>query len=143
MYELFDGRDNSKNAIIRTSRGCGVTPIPEKDVGPRDRCYASIEVRGFNRIKKFMDEHRKNPLVLYGLPLALGHSAADMPEFSEILQRARGSVPGETEYVNVIRSPARLFADDRPRCTGGSIPRRRLAIQKTLGDIEAEEEPRS
>lgn len=143
LYDLFGGRDRSRNVIIRTTRGCGVIPIPEEDVGPRDRCYASIEVKGLNRTKEIMDKYRKNPPKLYGLPLTLGHSPADMPEFLEILERAKGSVPEETEYVNVIRSLARLFAEDRPRCTEKSIPRRRLTIQKTLEDIEAEEQPRS
>ena len=41
------------------------------------------------------------------------------------------------------RSLARLFADDRPRCTEKSIPGKRLAVEKTLEDIEAKEQPRS
>lgn len=130
LYDLFGGRDRSRNVIIRTTRGCGVIPIPEEDVGPRDRCYASIEVKGLNRTKEIMDKYRKNPPKLYGLPLTLGHSPADMPEFLEILERAKGSVPEETEYVNVIRSldcsltidPDALRSQSRG---GGSLYRKR------------------
>jgi len=107
LYNLFGGRDHSRNAIIRTTRGCGVTAIPGEEVGPNDRCYASIEVMGLNRTKEIMSKYRKNPPKLYGLPLTIGHSPADMPDFFETMERAMEYVSGKAEYVDVIRSLAR------------------------------------
>ena len=111
LCNLFNGRDYIRNIIIRTSQGCGIVPIPGKDMVSRDRCYAPPEVIGLKRseeILKCCDP--MNPSVLFGLPVTLGLSPFDMPEVDEILKMAEEEKTDKilrarekkTKYVNVI-----------------------------------------
>jgi len=90
LYNLFkaEGCDTIRNIVIRSARGCGVTVIPDSAMTSRDRCYASVKVKGFGTIWRALRNYNpKNPPVLHGLPLKIALSAADMPEVSEIMER--------------------------------------------------------
>ena len=140
MYELF--KDSPiLDIVIRSARGCGVTVIPDEAMGPSDRCYASIEVKGFaaawDALHKF---DPKNPPILHGLPLVIKLCAADMPEVPEMLERTMGSQQGtKSKYVVVICLFVRLFADGGFRRTKRRTLKR-IAVEKT--ELVIEDQPR-
>ena len=151
MHNLFGGRHNLGNITIRTTRGCGMTSIPEEDIGLSDRCYASVGIIGRRRALKILGDYSsRHPPLIRGLPVVLGLSPGHLPDLREIMMRTLGYVPGEkkskkpkksgkskkfiksqkSKYVNVIRLFAGLFADERLRCTEKPI-RRQIAVQRT------------
>ena len=138
LYDLFKCCDNIVNIIIRTSRG-----------GPHDRCYASVEVRGTGQVKEVLSKYSKKPPMILGLPVILSLGAVDMPDLDDILESTLGYAQEKTRkpsgkatrYINIIRLFARLFADDRYRCTGKPTPSKRIIRQETELDIEDQARP--
>lgn len=133
LYDLFksEGGDSIRNIIIRSARGCSVTVIPDKAMTPSDRCYASVEVKGFGATWTALKKYSEDPPILHGFPLVVKLSVADMPEVSEILGRTMASLVGtKRKYVVVVRLFGLLFADNRFRRTKRRAPKR-LAMQKT------------
>lgn len=110
LYHLFksEGGDTIQNIVIRSTRGCGVTVIPDEAMTPSDRCYASVRVKGFGATWEALNKYDpENPPMLHGLPILVKHCAADMPEVSEILERTMASLlKAKPKYVVVVR----LFA---------------------------------
>jgi hypothetical protein len=109
---------------------------------PNDRCYASVEFKGFNAAWQALYKYDpKDAPTLHGLPVIIKLSAADMPEVTEILERTVGILPGtRSKYVDVTCLFARLSADDRFRRTKRQT-RKRIAIQKTELVIEDQQKP--
>lgn len=142
MYELFNGRDTIRNIVVRSARGCGVTVIPDEDMTPNDRCYASVQFNDFGPAWEALRMHDpKDPPILHGLPIIIKLSAADMPEVSEILGKTMGFLLGtKHKCVNAIRSLARLFADGGFRRTKKRT-RRRIVAQKT--ELVIDDQPRA
>ena len=136
LHNLFNGGDTIVNIAIRTTRGCGVIPIPEEAMVPSDRCYASVAFNDYDAYCRALEmDDPQNPPILRGLPVLIKLSAADMPEVPEILKRTIGLLPRpgtKTKYVKVIRLFVRVFADDRFRRTKKQTGKsKRIAVQKT------------
>lgn len=134
LYELFNGRDNIRNITLRISRGCCAASMTEEEISPSDRCYASVEVIGWEKTEQiFANYDPKNRPIVRGLPVVIALSPADMPEVEEILKWAKGN---KTGYFNVIRLFAPLFADHGSRSTEKQAESKRLTAQKTEIFIE-------
>ena len=82
-----------------------MTVIPDEAMTKSDRCYASIEVKGFGATWRALNKYDpENPPKLHGLSLVVKLSAADMPEVSEILARTMASsLKTKPKYVVVVR----------------------------------------
>jgi len=124
LYHLLNGGDHIRNIVIRTSRGCCASSIPEESIGPNDRNYATVLVIGWNRVAEIMGNcDPKNPPMLRGLPIEFKLSAMDMPEVTEILESV-GLVP-----------------KNETKRTKKRIPNKRIVRQETEKDIEDQPRP--
>lgn len=82
-----------------------MTVIPDKAMTLSDRCYASVEVKGFGAIWRALKKYdsEDHPPTLHGLRLVVKLSVADMPEVQEILGRTMPSLLGtKPRYVVVV-----------------------------------------
>jgi len=82
-----------------------VTVIPDEAMTSSDRCYASVEVKGFGATWRALNKYdSEDPPMLHGFPLVVKLSVADMPEVSEIMGRTMKSLLGtKSKYVVVVR----------------------------------------
>lgn len=129
LYHLFNGSNNIRNITIRVSRGCCTAYITEEEISPSDRCYASVEVIGWEKTEQiFANYDPKNRPMIHGLPVVIALSPADMPELGEILKWAKEN---KTGYFNVVRLFAPLFADHGSRSTEEQPKSKRITAQKT------------
>ncbi|KAF9652154.1 hypothetical protein BDM02DRAFT_3109567 [Thelephora ganbajun] len=160
VYGLFDGRDKITNIIVRTTRGCGVTTIPDEAITPSDRCYASVEFTEHAPAQRALDRYNpKNPPIVRGLPIIIAASAADMPEVGEILKRT-ARPPPETKTKTdtkerVTKERVTKGRVTKGRVTKGKVTRggvtkrgaikrgisRRVAVQET--ELVIEDRPRT
>lgn len=120
LYEVFKTRGCHKirNIILRCASGAGVTVIPEKDMTDQDRCYASVEIKGFEGAWAALKGWWKstNPPELHGLPVYIGLTASEMPEAAAILKNITRSLlrnVHQAEYVVGNRLFAPPFTDER------------------------------
>jgi hypothetical protein len=143
LYDVF-GRDHIHNIIIRSTRGCGVV-VAGEEIGPDDRCYASVEVKGFKRTEEIMTSYDpKNRPVVHGLPITISLSAVDMPDAVELILRGIGYVPGEkSKYVNSFFACSLdcSLTISRTRRRRKPMPTKRITVQKTEIDIGHQQKP--
>jgi len=148
LYNLFRDPANPnedlkiRSIIIRNTRGCGTVVIPDEDMVPSDRCYASIEFIGHKEASIAWHRYPKDsPPILHGFTVRIGLSPLDMPDGPELVKRFIGFFPGDkAKYVNAVCLFARLFADDSFR-SAGQAPPKRITVQKTEVIIEDEPKP--
>ena len=111
LYDLFknESGDNIQGIVIRSSRGAGLTVIPDEVMTSNDRCYASIRVNSFVGLWVALSKYDSvdSPL-LHGLPIHVGKCPADMPDVPAMLAMVMAEMTNRKEprYVVVVR----LFA---------------------------------
>jgi len=134
LHHLLDGGDDIRDIVIRTSRGCATSFIPEESIGPNDRSYASVLVIGWDRTAEIMGNYDpKKPPMLRGLPISLSLTPVDLPEVTEIVESALGLVPvNKTKYVNITACSLDSSLTMDPR---------RIARQETEKVIEDQARP--
>lgn len=91
LYRLFEPFGGLHDVVIRTTRGCGITPIPKKLMVSNDRCYATVYFLDFKCFSGALKAYEKKGPVLHGLTITVGKCPIDLPDVGEILQRTLGS----------------------------------------------------
>jgi hypothetical protein len=118
LFKPFGG----KNIVIRTSRGCGVLPISDEEMGPDDRCYATVNIAGIEETQQAIREyHGSKAPIVEGIPIIVTPNPVDLPEVAATVKRYFGPPSGAEE-----------------KRTGGRT--KRLAVQKTELVIEGSSE---
>jgi len=144
LREVIGGPDEViRSIIIRNTRGCGVTVIPDEAMVPSDRCYATVEFKAVGPAWELVQKYKKEPApILHGLPITFELSPADMPDVHEILTRT-GLLPPDPKPRFANRQPRKritkkgpvLAIEDAPKplagpSRGGAQPKSRAGPYK-------------
>ncbi|KAF9780101.1 hypothetical protein BJ322DRAFT_310451 [Thelephora terrestris] len=122
LFKLFkpflkNEDEGIRDIILRTSRGCGVTPI--RNATRSDRCYATVQFAEYEAANEALAFYQERRPSLRGLKVVVASNPSDLPEKRAIAERT--------------------FGPRRKTRIGRAI--RRLAVQKTELPVEDEDEP--
>ena len=100
LFKPFGGG----NVVIRTSRGCGVLPVSDEEMGPNDRCYATINIAGIEETQQAIREfHGSKAPIVEGIPIVVTPNPVDLPEVAATIERYFDSPSGAEEKC--VNSP--------------------------------------